>query len=79
MSFFRKMVSKKFNTTEMKSDIDSVSNLKKQLDVPIIATIGKNGWQKIDNFYASGARIFRINGSHVENEKVLQNTLKKVY
>ena len=71
MGFLKKSITNQF-------EIDGIEELKKQLNIPIIATLGKNGWQKIDSFYASGARIFRINGSHVTNEEELKNVLQNV-
>ena len=62
MGFLKKSITNQF-------EIDGIEELKKQLNIPIIATLGKNGWQKIDSFYASGARIFRINGSHIADEE----------
>ena len=71
MGFLKKSITNQF-------EIDGIEELKKQLNIPIIATLGKNGWQKIDDFYASGARIFRINGSHIADEEELKNVLQNV-
>ena len=69
MGFFNKKLSNEFN-------LDSVEELKQQINIPIIATLGKNGWQKIDDFYSSGARIFRINGSHFAGVEELKNVIQ---
>ena len=69
MGFFNKKLSNEFN-------LDSVEELKQQINIPIIATLGKNGWQKIDDFYSSGARIFRINGSHIAGVEELKNVIQ---
>ena len=71
MKFLKKSIQNQF-------DLNTIDELKQQLDIPIIATLGKNGWQKVDSFYASGARIFRINGSHITDEEELRNVLRNV-
>lgn len=59
-----------------KEDDQNKKTIKK--DVKIIATLGKKGWNKIPEFYESGANIFRINGSHIKSEEMMKETLEGV-
>ena len=46
---------------------------KQEKNIKIIATLGKNGWKQIPEFFKNGADIFRINGSHIKsNEDLLK-------
>ena len=47
-------------------------------DVKIIATLGKNGWLKVNDFCKNGADILRINGSHIKSSDDLIETLSSV-
>ena len=44
-------------------------------DIAIIATLGKNGWTQIKDFYDAGATIFRINGSHIRSKEDMEKML----
>ena len=44
-------------------------------DIAIIATLGKNGWTQIKDFYDAGATIFRINGSHIKSREDMEKML----
>ena len=44
-------------------------------DIAIIATLGKNGWTQIKDFYDAGATIFRINGSHIKSKEDMEKML----
>lgn len=44
-------------------------------DIAIIATLGKNGWTQIKDFYDAGATIFRINGSHIKSKEDMERML----
>ena len=52
--------------------------IKSKKEINIIATLGKNGYDKIEEFCKSGANIFRINGSHIKSEKIMKDTLDGV-
>ena len=47
-------------------------------NVQIVATLGKNGWERVNAYCESGANIFRINGSHIKSEEQLKQTLEEV-
>ena len=57
---------------------NTTTSTRKVKDVKIIATLGKEGWNKIPDFCKNGANIFRINGSHIKSEEMLKQTLKNV-
>lgn len=62
----------------MPEQLQGVSkNVDKNRDVKIIATLGKEGWLNVPSFCKHGANIFRINGSHIKNEKMLVEILQK--
>lgn len=45
--------------------------------ISIIATLGKDGYNKIEEFCKSGANIFRINGSHIKSEVMMKKTIDR--
>ena len=57
---------------------NTTTSTRKVKDVKIIATLGKEGWNKIPDFCKNGANIFRINGSHVKNKEQFEEILKNV-
>ena len=69
-----------FNSFVMK-DNNYKTNVNKQTKnkkINIIATLGKDGYNKMEEFCKSGANIFRINGSHIKSEQMMQQTIDGV-
>gem|GEM_PF-1081317 len=66
------------NKEVVKQEKNEPVNGKIARNVDIIATLGKDGWDKIPSFCESGATIFRINGSHIKSEEQLKNMIVNV-
>ena len=60
------------------SEISITNNKTNNGDIKIIATLGKNGWERINDYCLAGVNIFRINGSHIKNEDMLKEMILKV-
>ena len=63
--------------SETKNSYQSQNVINKPLikDISIIATLGKEGWNNMKDFYDAGTTIFRINGSHIKSREEMQKML----
>ena len=63
--------------SETKNSYQSQNIINKPLmkDISIIATLGKEGWNNMKDFYDAGTTIFRINGSHIKSREEMQKML----